>query len=97
LSRGKDEYSEKLALLIDCLTMCKNNGLCMAASRFLVSGMGLRFALDRINRFLQEQINTDRRINIKFGMDHCLNTLQQRFIREPFKESPTRGSVIDIG
>lgn len=96
------DYSEKLALLIDCLTMCKNIGLCMdvldfeTASELLISGTGLRFTPDRIDRILEEQINNDRRMNIAFGMDPSQDTLPKRFVEEPLKEGPTKGSVIHI-
>jgi len=95
-------YSEKLALLIDCLTMCKNIGLCMdildfeTASELLISGTGLRFTPDRIDRILEDHINTDRKMNLGFGMTPSLDTLPKRFIREPLKEGPSRGSVIHI-
>jgi aldehyde:ferredoxin oxidoreductase len=35
-------------------------------------------------------------MNIEFGMDSSLDTLPKRFIQEPLKEGPTRGSVIHI-
>ncbi|MDP2968911.1 MAG: aldehyde ferredoxin oxidoreductase family protein [Deltaproteobacteria bacterium] len=96
------DYSEKLALLIDCLTMCKNIGLCMdildfeTASELLISGTGLRFTPDRINRILEDQINTDRKMNIEFGMDPSQDTLPKRFVQDPLKEGPSQGSVIHI-
>jgi len=96
------DYSERLALLIDSLTMCKNIGLCMdildfeTASELLISGTGLRFTPDQIDRVLGDQINIDRKMNIEFGMDSSLDTLPKRFIQEPLKEGPTRGSVIHI-
>ncbi len=96
------DYSEKLALLVDCLTLCKNIGLCMdvlnfdTASELLISGTGLPFTPDRINRILEDQINTDRKMNIEFGMNSSMDTLPKRFMREPLKEGPSRGSVIDI-
>ena len=96
------DYSEKLALLVDCLTLCKNIGLCMdvlnfdTASKLLISGTGLPFTPDRINRILEDQINTDRKMNIQFGTNSSMDTLPKRFMREPLKEGPSRGSVIDI-
>jgi len=96
------DYSERLALLIDCLTMCKNIGLCMdildfeTASELLISGTGLRFTPDRIDRVLKDQIDRDRKMNIEFGMDSSQDTLPKRFIRQPLKQGPTRGSVINI-
>jgi aldehyde:ferredoxin oxidoreductase len=96
------DYSEKLALLIDCLTMCKNIGLCMdildfeTASELLIAGTGLQFTPERIDRGLKDQIDTDRKMNIGFGMDPSWDTLPRRFIREPLKEGPTRGCLINI-
>jgi aldehyde:ferredoxin oxidoreductase len=96
------DYSERLALLTDCLTMCKNIGLCMdildfeIASELLISGTGLRFTPDRIDRILEDQIDTDRRMNIEFGMDPSLDTLPKRFVQETLKEGSSSGSVINI-
>lgn len=96
------DYSEKLALLIDCLTMCKNIGLCMdilnieIASELLISGTSLGFTPDRILQILEDQIHMERRMNIAFGMDPSQDTLPKRFVREPLKEGPTKGSVIHI-
>lgn len=95
-------YSEKLALLIDCLTMCKNIGLCMdildfeTASELLISGTGLPFTPERIDRILGVHIDTDRLMNIEFGMDPSTDTLPKRFTRESLKEGPTRGSRVNI-
>jgi aldehyde:ferredoxin oxidoreductase len=96
------DYSERLALLTDCLTMCKNIGLCMdildfeIASELLISGTGLRFTPDRIDRILEDQIDTDRRMNIEFGMAPSLDTLPKRFVQETLKEGSSSGSVINI-
>jgi aldehyde:ferredoxin oxidoreductase len=96
------DYSERLALLVDCLTMCKNIGLCMdildfeTASELLIAGTGLRFTPDRIDRVLKDQIDRDRKLNLEFGMDPSQDTLPKRFVRQPLKHGPTRGSVIHI-
>ena len=55
--------------------MCKNIGLCMdildfeTASELLISGTGLHFTPDRIDRVLKDQIDIDRKMNLEFGMD----------------------------
>jgi aldehyde:ferredoxin oxidoreductase len=96
------DYSERLALLTDCLTMCKNIGLCMdildleTASELLIAGTGLRFTPDRLNQDLTEMIDTDRKMNLEFGMDPSLDTLPKRFVQQPLEEGATAGSVINI-
>jgi aldehyde:ferredoxin oxidoreductase len=66
------------------------------ASELLISGTGLRFTPERIDRVLKDQIDTDRKMNIGFGMDSSWDTLPGRFIREPLKEGPTCGCLINI-
>jgi len=96
------EYSERLALLIDCLTVCKNIGLCMdvldfeTASELLVAGTGLHFTPDGIHQLLKNQIDIDRKMNLEFGMNPSLDTLPARFTGEPLTEGASQGSVIDI-
>jgi len=53
-------YSEKIALLTDCLTMCKNIGLCMDilnfenASTLLRAGTGLDYSPEYLQKILAE-------------------------------------------
>ena len=96
------EYSERLSLLIDCLTMCKNIGLCMdvldfeSASRLLRAATGLPFTPERVDGVLRKVIDGDRRLNLDFGLDPAEDTLPARFTSEALEEGPTRGSRVDI-
>jgi aldehyde:ferredoxin oxidoreductase len=91
-------YSEKIALLTDCLTMCKNIGLCMGildlenAAALLTAGTGVDYTAD----VLGEAVQRDRRLNRRFGVKREDDTLPERFREEPLKEGPTRGSTVDI-
>ncbi|MHC4941992.1 MAG: aldehyde ferredoxin oxidoreductase family protein [Planctomycetota bacterium] len=96
-------YSEKIALLTDCLTMCKNVGLCMdildfeSASALLRAGTGVDYAPDYLEKILGEAVDRDRALNQRFGVSRKDDTLPERFRKEPLRDGPTKGSVVDIG
>lgn len=96
------EYTERQALLTDCLTMCKNIGLSMDiidfdfAARLLAAGTGLKFTPDRINAALRRNIVNERKLNIDFGVEASEDTLPRRFTHEPLEEGPSRGTVVPI-
>jgi len=95
-------WSEKIALLTDCLTMCKNIGLCMDILNFenvaalLRAGTGLDYSADDLDKIMGEAIDRDFDLNRKFGLKREDYTLPERFLKEPLKEGPTKGSVVDI-
>ena len=97
------EYTERQALLTDCLTMCKNIGLSMDimdfdfASRLLRAGTGLNFTPDRVDSALKGVINRDRKMNIDFGVNADQDTLPRRFTHEPLKEGPSKDQVVPVG
>jgi len=96
------EYTERQALLTDCLTMCKNIGLSMDildfefASRLLRAGTGLKFTTERVNEALKGIIEIDRRLNIDLGVDASQDTLPRRFTQEPLEEGASKGTVVPI-
>lgn len=96
------EYSERLALITDCLTMCKNIGLCMdvldfeSSSRLLQAGTGLKFTPEKVDEILKSHIVADRLLNIEFGLDSSQDTLPNRFTHESLEEGPSKGSVVNI-
>jgi aldehyde:ferredoxin oxidoreductase len=95
-------YSEKIALLTDCLTMCKNIGLCMdildleTAAALLRTGTGGDITAEELESFLGEAVQRDRRINRTFGVTRADDILPERFLKEPLQRGPTRGSTVDI-
>jgi aldehyde:ferredoxin oxidoreductase len=95
-------YSEKIALLTDSLTMCKNVGLCMDvlnfenASDLLRYGTGIDYSPGYLKNTLAHQIRMDRKLNKKFGVKKEDDTLPERFQKEPLTEGPTKGSTVDI-
>jgi len=96
------EYTERQALLTDCMTMCKNIGLSMDvldfefASRLLTAGTGLPFSPEIVDEALKGIIDKDRRMNIDFGIDAGADTLPKRFTHEPLKEGPSKGTVVPV-
>lgn len=102
---GKGElvtYSEKIALLTDSLTMCKNIGLCMDilnfenAAKLLTYGTGLTYTPKYLKEVLGESINRDRMLNEKFGVSTEDDTLPERFLNEPLENGPTKESTVNI-
>jgi aldehyde:ferredoxin oxidoreductase len=96
------EHTERQALLTDCLTMCKNVGLSMDildfdfAARLLQAGTGLKFTTDAVNDALRGVIESDRLLNIDFGVDSSQDTLPKRFTDEPLEEGASKGQVVPV-
>ena len=95
-------WSEKIALLTDCLTMCKNIGLCMDVLNFenisvlLKTGTGIDYPADYLEEIMAQAVDADHELNRKFGMSREHDTLPQRFQKEPLKTGPTKGSTVNI-
>lgn len=95
-------WSEKIALLTDCLTMCKNIGLCMDvlnynnASEILFLATGISYSPKHIEKILGQAISTDYLLNKKFGLPENLDTLPERFLNDSLNEGPSKGSTVDI-
>lgn len=96
------EYTERQALLTDCMTMCKNVGLSMDildfdfAARLLSAGTGLKFTEKKMNETLKGIIDADRRMNVDFGVGADQDTLPWRFTHEPLTEGASKGEVVPI-
>lgn len=95
-------YSEKIALLTDCLTMCKNIGLCMdvlspeEACRILKTATGVDYSPEYLMKSLGKAVDRDYELNKRFGLKKEDDTLPDRFVKEPLTKGPTKGSVVDI-
>jgi aldehyde:ferredoxin oxidoreductase len=95
-------YSEKIALLTDSLTMCKNVGLCMdvinldSAAVLLDAATGVRYTPERLGAQFGDAVQREYRLNERFGVTRAHDTLPDRFLNEPLAEGPTRGSVVDL-
>lgn len=96
------EFTERQALLTDCLTMCKNVGLSMdvldfeLASDLLIAGTGLKFTQDKVDAALKNTIINDRKLNIDFGITDKDDTLPHRFTHEPLTEGASKDQVVPI-
>ena len=95
-------WSEKIALLTDCLTMCKNIGLCMDVLSFdsiaalLRTGTGVDYNPDYLEEIMGKAVDADHELNLKFGISREDDTLPERFQNEPLTQGPTKGSTVDI-
>jgi aldehyde:ferredoxin oxidoreductase len=95
-------YSEKIALLTDSLTMCKNIGLCMDILNFentsslLKAGTGMDCTPEYLEKILGDLVDMEHKLNQRFGVKREDCTLPERFQKEPLKEGPTKGSTVDI-
>lgn len=95
-------YSEKIALLTDCLTMCKNIGLCMdildfgSTARLLKTGTGIDYSPDYLEKITGDAVNRDFELNRRLGTTRAQDTLPERFRKEPLTKGPSKGSTVDI-
>ncbi|MCP4605174.1 MAG: aldehyde ferredoxin oxidoreductase family protein [Proteobacteria bacterium] len=95
-------HTEKIALLTDCMTMCKNIGLCMDILNFkntsalLVSGTGIDYTPQKLQKIMAECIERDYKLNQRFGVNPEDDTLPERFQSEPLSKGPTKGSTVNI-
>lgn len=95
-------YSEKIALLTDSMTMCKNIGLCMDVLNFenaaalLSAGVGIEYTPEKLQKMMGASVDLQRKLNEKFGVTRADDTLPERFLKEPLKRGPTKGSTVDI-
>mgnify|MGYP006293976169 CR=1 FL=1 len=99
---GLVEYTERQALLTDCLTMCKNVGLSMdvldfeLASDLLIAGTGLKFTAEMVDAALKNTIQNDRLLNIDFGITAEDDTLPERFTQERLPEGDSKDQVVPV-
>ncbi len=95
-------YSEKIALLTDSMTMCKNIGLCMdilnfeRASDLLKSATGIEYSPEYVEKIMGDFFDIEFKLNRSFGVRREDDTLPERFLKEPLNEGPTKGSTVDI-
>jgi len=95
-------YSEKIALLTDSMTMCKNIGLCMDILNFeristlLRSATGIDYSPEYLEKITGDFFSLEFKLNRRFGVTREDNTLPERFLKEPLTEGPTKGSTVDI-
>ncbi len=95
-------WSEKIALLTDSLTMCKNIGLCMdildfeEAAKLLTMATGINYTASYLEKILGKAIETDYKLNLKFGLSTDQDTLPDRFTKEPLTRGESKGSVVNI-
>jgi aldehyde:ferredoxin oxidoreductase len=95
-------YSEKIALLTDSLTMCKNVGLCMdvitidSAAALLAAATGARYTPERLEAHFGDAVRRDLEFNRRCGITRADDTLPDRFLHEPLADGPTRGSTVDL-
>jgi aldehyde:ferredoxin oxidoreductase len=95
-------YSEKISLLTDSITMCKNIGLCMDVLNFensaalLKAGTGISYTEDRLQKIMGDSVNLQFKLNRELGLTRDQDTLPDRFLHEPLTRGPTKGSRVDI-
>lgn len=91
-----------MALLTDCLTMCKNIGLCMDilsfpfAAELLRAGTGMDWTPEIIKDALDNVLSAEREFNRREGVTPEDDTLPGRFLNEPLEKGPTKGSVVEL-
>ncbi|MFC1477384.1 aldehyde ferredoxin oxidoreductase family protein [candidate division KSB1 bacterium] len=94
--------AEKIAMLTDSITMCGIIGVSMDildfgnAAALLKTGTGLKYTPDYLEQKLGQAVNTDRKLNRKFGVTHKDDTLPERFQKEPLTKGRSKGSTVNI-
>jgi len=103
--KGKAElvhWSERIALLTDCLTMCKNIGLCMDilsfpfAAELLREGTGMDWDEQTVRDALDSTLAAEHEFNIREGIAPEEDSLPERFLKEPLEKGPSKGSVVEL-
>jgi aldehyde:ferredoxin oxidoreductase len=103
--RGKAalvHWSERMALLTDCLTTCKNVGLCMdvldfpLAAELLCAGTGMDWSEGKLLGTLDGILKDERRFNRREGVTEQDDTLPERFLTEPLSQGSSAGSVVEL-
>ncbi|MFX0046258.1 MAG: aldehyde ferredoxin oxidoreductase C-terminal domain-containing protein, partial [Candidatus Hermodarchaeota archaeon] len=95
-------YSEKIALLTDSMTMCKNIGLCMDilnfdnASVLLKAGTGIDYTPEQLQKLMNDSVDLQFKLNREFGLTREHDTLPERFRSQALTRGPTKGSTVDI-
>jgi aldehyde:ferredoxin oxidoreductase len=65
-------------------------------SALLKTGTGIDYSPEYLEKILGDHINTEYKLNRKFGVKREDYTLPERFQKEPLKEGPTKGSTVNI-
>lgn len=95
-------YSEKIALLTDSLTMCKNIGLCMdvltfeTTSKLLRFCTGIKYSPQYLEEIMTKSVDLQHTLNKKFGLSRQDDTLPDRFLKESLPRGPTKDSKVNI-
>ena len=82
--------------------MCKNIGLCMdvlsieEAAKLLTLATGINYSASFLEKILGKAIETDYKLNQKFGLSPDQDTLPDRFTKEPLTRGESKGSVVNI-
>jgi aldehyde:ferredoxin oxidoreductase len=94
--------SERIALVTDSLTMCKNIGLCMGILDFentaalLRHGTGVDYSAAEVESAMADGVDREHELNRRLGVRPEDDTLPRRFREEPLDEGPSAGSTVDI-
>ena len=67
-----------------------------SASTLLTACTGVNYPPDYLEKILADGVKRDFEINCKFNLKKEADTLPERFLKEPLKEGPTKGSTVDI-
>ncbi len=95
-------YAEHLGILSDSMTICKNISNCMDVVDFELaaeaySGMfGTDITSEEIWDACSETSQTERKFNLREGLQTAEDTLPDRFLDRPIPDGPSQGVTIDI-
>ena len=66
------------------------------SAALLTACTGIEYTPEYLLDILGECVKRDFKLNRKFGLKKGEDTLPDRFLKEPLKEGPTKGSTVDI-
>jgi aldehyde:ferredoxin oxidoreductase len=66
------------------------------ASTLLKAGTGIDYSPKYLEKILGDLIDLEFALNKRFGVKREEFTLPERFQKEPLKEGPTKGSMVNI-
>jgi aldehyde:ferredoxin oxidoreductase len=96
-------YCLIVSSIIDSLGICKVPALTIAGNydleketRLVRALTGLDLSRERLLYIGERIVNTEKLFNIRFGATADLDTLPEKFLKEPIGEGPSTGAKVDL-
>ena len=90
---------QNLSRVTDSLVTCKFLEYSVGfdhLARILSAATGIDYTVSSIQKIGERIWNLERLYNIREGIDGAQDTLPARFLKEPLREGPSSGRVVDL-